>query len=201
MSIHMTVQHSRRAILAGAIAGLAAALSIPLGRLPSVAAADSEPIALGQENVSTNATTLTRVGSGPSLIANGDGPGVGCAGTSASGIGLYGVAQSGHGVVGTSENGSGVEAISTNGVALRVRRGRVRADGVSGVASIRTGETSVTIQPAATVVPDAFVLLTPMSNLDGRDLWVAVQPARGTIDIRISQPADAEMRIGWFLMG
>ena len=199
MAIDMEAQRSRRAMLATAYATLAAAVSLAIGRAIPVDAAEADPLLLGEDNVSTDATSITRVDSGPALVANASGPGVGCAATTETGIALYGVAGSGQGVVGSSVTGSGVEAISPQGIALRVPRGRIRADGISGVARVARNESFVIVQPAVSIARDAFVLASPMTNLAGRDLWCEVDGE--TLQIHIDPPADVDIRIAWFLMG
>jgi len=195
-----SVIHSRRTVLASALAVVGGAVGMVLGREFTVRAADgAAPVVLGATNSSDSATRIVRSTSGPALIADGSGPGVGLSGTSEAGIAVYGVAQSGFGVLGSSATGSGVEAVSPGGIALRVRRGRVRADGISGIARIVEGASIVTMRPAALIAPDAFVLLTPMADLGGRDLWAVVKEE--TLDIHVSSPVDEDTRIGWFLLG
>jgi hypothetical protein len=194
-------RHSRRALLAGALGGVAAATAAALGRVAPVTGAHEGPVLLGEQNQSTSVTRITRTSSGPALVADGSGPGVGCSGTTRSGIALYGVADSGQGVVGSSETGTGVEAVSSNGIALRVQRGRVRFDGISGTARIAAGHSVALVVPAAHMVRDAFVLLTPMSDLAGRGLWFSRRPDEGGFAIHLSSPPDQDVHVGWLLLG
>ena len=63
------------------------------GREFTVSAADgSAPVVMGATNTSDSATRVVRSTSGPALIADSSGPGVGLSGTSDTGIAVYGVA-------------------------------------------------------------------------------------------------------------
>jgi hypothetical protein len=178
-----------------------AAAATVVSRSTTVTAQAGDPVILGQHRTTRGATRVTRSDSGPALVGDGTGPGIGVSGTSQTGIAVYGVAEAGQGVVGSSIRGSGVEAVSPHGIALRVRRGRVRYDGISGSARMAKGDSVALVRPATTIVPDAFVLLTPMFNLDGRDLWFTRQSGREEFAIRLSQPADEDLFIGWLMLG
>jgi hypothetical protein len=78
----------------------------------------------------------------------------------ASSRGVWGRSNSGRGVYGQATTGSGLYGTATTGFALRTS-GRVRAEKVSGVASIPAGATSVTVSPGVDITSGSFVLLSP----------------------------------------
>lgn len=123
--------------------------------------------------------------------------------SSASKTGVYGAANQGagsRGVWGRSQSGSGVYGSSPNGYALR-GSGRVRFDKVSGVATIPAGSTSKTIALDVNVTSSSFALLTPRSNLGGRDLWYTVNATANSITIRISSARSSNTAVAWLLVG
>jgi hypothetical protein len=90
--------------------------------------------------------------------------------------------------------------MSTTGYALR-GTGRLRFDKVSGVATIPAGSTSKTIALDVNVTSSSFVLLTPRTNLGGRDLWYTVNPTNDSITIRISSTRSSNTAVAWLLVG
>jgi hypothetical protein len=52
-----------------------------------------------------------------------------------------------------------------------------------------------------TVTPEAFVLLAPRANLNGRDLWYTTDPEADTFAIHISQPRSKPLPVAWLLLG
>jgi hypothetical protein len=68
------------------------------------------------------------------------------------------------------------------------------------VATIAAASSSVTVQ-SAVVVQDSFVLLTPRSNLRGRDLWYTTNPEADTFTIHISEPRSNPTLVAWLLLG
>jgi hypothetical protein len=188
-------------VLTSAVAATAAIVGATFSRVVPAAAAERLPVLLGQRNISDQATRIERTSSGPALIADSRGPGVGVSGTSEGGVAVYGVSDIGKGVVGASKHGSGVEAESQEGVALRVRRGRVRFDGNSGVARIATGDTGARVVPAARLPQNAVVLLTPMADLRGRDLWYTRNRSDDDFLIHMSEPRSEPTQISWLVLG
>jgi hypothetical protein len=69
------------------------------------------------------------------------------------------------------------------------------------MATIPVGKTSVTVHPEVKVVPAAFVLLTPTTNLGTRALWYTSKPAADTITIHISSARTSATKIAWLLLG
>lgn len=114
--------------------------------------------------------------------------------------GVWGRSNRGQGVRGQATGGVGVYATATTGFALRTS-GRLKVDKVSGVASIPAGATSVTVSPGVDVTDSSFVLLTPMVNLGGRDLWVSLDPSADTVTIRISTQRGSVTKVAWLLLG
>jgi hypothetical protein len=93
-----------------------------------------------------------------------------------------------------------VFASSSTGYALRTT-GRLKADKVSGVATIVAGSTSKTITPGVNVTSGSFVLLTPKVNLGGRDLWFTTDAANNKFTIRISSKRSSGTKVAWLLLG
>lgn len=114
--------------------------------------------------------------------------------------GVLGRSASGRGVSGEVSSGIGLFGSATSGFALRTS-GRVRADKVSGVATINAGNTSVTVAPGVNVVASSFVLLTPKVNIGTRALWFTTNPTTNRFTIRMSSSRAGSTRIAWLLMG
>ncbi len=110
-----------------------------------------------------------------------------------------------------AEGSVAVDAVSSGGIGVRTHaflngialatRGRVQAVGISGVATIPVGATTITITPGVKIVSQCFVLLTPKTNLDTRGLWFTTNPAAGTFTIRISSARTVVTRVVWLLSG
>ena len=103
---------------------------------------------------------------------------------------MYGHASSGVGLYGTT----------TTGYALRTS-GRIRADKVSGVATIEAGNVNITVTPGVDVTASSFVLLTPKANLGGRDLWFTTDATSNRFTIRISSARTSSTPVAWLLVG
>jgi hypothetical protein len=126
---------SRRAVLAGALGGLAAAAASSLIRPSTAAAADGGPVLLGaSDNSATLNTGITNTGGGTVLTSTATGSGYAIVATGNAGRGVSANTQTGsavrasangagYGVYSTSTTGTGVLASSTSGVALRVSSG------------------------------------------------------------------------------
>ncbi len=194
-------RYSRRVLMSGAVAAAAATIASAVGWPFEARADDGEAVRLGRTSVAAAETRVRRSSSGPALSGEASGPGVGVVGMTRTGIGTYGIADSGHGVVGESVDGIGIEARSSNGVALRIRRGRLKADGISGVAFIAAGDERAIVRPGVHIAVGSFVLLSPMVDLAGRDLWYTIEPGNRTITVRLSRAADTSVRVGWLLVG
>jgi hypothetical protein len=113
-------------------------------------------------------------------------------------FGLFGTSTDGDGVHGETANGNGGSFKSDNGNAISTD-GRLHFDRVSGVATIAAGDTSKVVSPGTDLTAATFVLLTPRSNLGGRDLWYTVDAAANTFRIRISK-AMGTLKVGWLLI-
>jgi hypothetical protein len=127
---------SRRAVLAGALSGVAAAVASSLVRPSTVGATDHSPLIVGEANTETLQTTLTNTSAGVntlSAVANGTGTAI--AGTSNAGRGLTGVTLTGIAVRAAAfGDGQGLWASSTTGIALRASGGGQGA-GISSTSS------------------------------------------------------------------
>lgn len=136
---------------------------------------------------------------------------IGVLGVSTSGSGVEGRSDSSSGVSGSSGTGTGVAGFSASGFAVSGvsigsgfalgTGGRVLHAGISGVATIPTGKTSVTVHPDVNVVASSFVLLTPNTNLASRSLWYTIKPATDAITIHIGSARTSPTRVSWLLLG
>jgi hypothetical protein len=148
---------SRRAILAGALGGVAAAAASSLIRPSTASATDDSPLVVGQVNSATLATTLDRTATtGPTFMAI-------STGTNSSGIAVRAAANGpGYGVYATSATGTGALASSTSGLALRATSGG-QAAAISSTSSTKpslvsqsTGGTVGVVGLGASFVPAAY---------------------------------------------
>jgi hypothetical protein len=104
---------SRRALLAGAVAGIGAWAASAIGRASPLRAADGEAVLVGGEYTATSRTMFTNTqDDGVALQGLAATDGIGVAGGSDSGAAVYGLSQSGWGVVGTSHANTGVSGFS-----------------------------------------------------------------------------------------
>jgi hypothetical protein len=118
---------SRRAVLAGALSGVVAAVASSLVRPSTVGAANGDPLLVGQGNTETSPTTLTNStlgGTTLSAVAAAAGTGTAILGTSSAGTGVTGSTQTGTGMrAAAGTTGVGIWASSTTGLALRANGG------------------------------------------------------------------------------
>jgi hypothetical protein len=141
--------------------------------------------------------------------------GNGVHGTSTSNRGVWGESTSGNGVVGAGVNGVvgtgttgvhgsgssvGVKAESSDGFAVHTTAGRIRFDGISGVATILEGDTRVTLTPDIAVGAHTLVLLTPHVDLRGRDCWFSIPSGGSAININISESRGSDVRIAYLIL-
>ena len=114
---------SRRAVLAGAIGGVAAAAASSLVRPSTVSATDHSPLVVGEANTATLQTTLTNSTAGAttlSAVTAATGSGTAVLGTSSAGRGITGSTQTGIAMrAAAGADGVGVWATSATGIALR----------------------------------------------------------------------------------
>jgi hypothetical protein len=190
---------TRRAVLTGAIAGAGAVVAGAIGRVSPVLA-DGENIQIGGDYATARSrTAITNETNNETVwyLYN-----------SHQGTALFALSNSGIGVNAISNFDSGVYAVgkpaitadpSGEGYAI-VGKGRVRLERISGVAVIPAGRTSVRITPGVNLNTGSFVLLTPRSNLKGRDLWYRTDPPNERFTIYISSPRSVATRISWLLL-
>jgi len=115
-------------------------------------------------------------------------------------FGYSAIDGSSKGVYGESPSGSGVYGISANGYAFR-GSGRVKFEKVSGVAVISSGAKTKKITPGINVTSTSFVLLSPRTNLGGRDIWFTIDSTANTFTIHLSSARSSSTPIGWLLVG
>jgi len=134
--------------------------------------------------------------------------GNGVHGASRDNRGVWGESTSGAGVDGESTNGAGVKAhgatgvlaSSSTGMAIHTTAGRVRFDGISGVATIPQGGTQVEVETNVPLGQHTFVLLSPRSNLNGRDLWYQIPADTGKVTIRISSARNHNTPVSYLIL-
>lgn len=115
------------------------------------------------------------------------------------------------GVLGVSTSGDGVRGEATSGAALRgtasskagyaIRgSGRLRFEKVSGIATIASGGTSVTVTPGTDVTTASFVLLTAKANIGTRSLYFTTDATTDRFTIHLSSSAAASTPVAWLLL-
>ncbi|HSM18548.1 MAG TPA: hypothetical protein VK845_16290 [Gemmatimonadales bacterium] len=115
--------------------------------------------------------------------------------------GVFGRSPKGHGLHGETGNGAAVFGKANQyGHALRTR-GRIKAEQVSGVATIPAGSTGVTVSPPVNVTSGSFVLLTPKANIGSRGLWFTTNASADTFRIRMSSSRSSNTKVAWLLLG
>jgi hypothetical protein len=122
---------SRRAVLAGALGGVAAAAASSLIRPSTAAAADGDPLLLGHtDNTATLNTALTNSTLGGTVLtATASGTGTAIIGTGNAGRGVFASTQTGIGLrASAAASGYGVYSTSATGIALRATSGGQAAD-------------------------------------------------------------------------
>jgi hypothetical protein len=124
----------------------------------------------------------------------------GVRGLSTVGRGVYGQATSGQGVRGSATSGTGGFFAATSGYALRTS-GRLKAEQVSGIATIPKGTAAKDVILGVNVTASSFVLLTPRGNLGGRSLWCTLDTTNDRVTIRASSAVPADLPVGWLLLG
>ena len=156
----MVAARSRRAVLAAAASAAAASAAATLARPLSAAAADGDPLILGQQNQADTNTTLDgALIAKPFLMVENAEPGLPAAliGRSLNGTGVYGQTEGNSGVVtgsasagvyGTASTPGAIGVVAVNGnltgTGLWVQ-GKVKLRTRSGRATVRAGRSSVDI--------------------------------------------------------
>lgn len=69
------------------------------------------------------------------------------------------------------------------------------------MATIGAGKKGVTVSPGVNVTPSSFVLLTPKTNLGGRNLWFTTNATANIITIRMSSARSSGTKVAWLLLG
>lgn len=191
---------SRRALLIGTVAAVGAGIASVVGRAVPGAAADGDPALLGRSNETTGTTRVTRTTNGPALIADAAPSGTALTGAASDGVGVQAIADRGLAISAMAVEGVAVDARSFGGDAIRVRHGRVRLGGLSGLVTIREGEERVVVSPWVPFRAGSILLLSPRSDLGGRDLWYELDGEERQYAIRVSAPATVRIDVGWVLL-
>jgi hypothetical protein len=219
-------ERSRRGLLAAAAGAAAAAVVASVARFTPASAADGDAAIVGQRNEGESTTTFHAESAwglaGSSTNSRGvsgmseAGQGVhgestlsaGVSGVSEQGNGVHGTSRDNRGVWGESTNGPGVDASGATGVraaspaglALHTTSGRVRLEGISGVAVIPSGQQEVAVKPAVALDRNTFVLLTPKANLGQKTLWYTVSLDTGEIVIHISGTRSKDTPVAYLML-
>ncbi|MGA2528963.1 MAG: hypothetical protein ABSG36_07340 [Acidimicrobiales bacterium] len=173
---------TRRAVIAGAAAGLAGLVADSVISAEPASASNGDAVLLGYYN-SANSTTMINTTNG----------------TAVSGISQ----EEGTGVEGASDTGVGVLAVSGSGTALRVegvarfsRSGSAVVAGAAGAA-----KTSVTVT-GVDLSDSSLILATPQDYLAGVSVAAVVPDvSAGAFTIYLTRPVDAQLTIAWFILG
>ena len=225
MTTDLNRPRTRRALL-GAAVGAVGASVIGAVAAPGLALADDDgaPILVGSQfgdvrsltslanSTNDNAVFAASSAGGGNAIAGSSASASGVHGESSSGVGVSGFSASATAVEGDSLSGIGISATASTGIALRasasdpkgtalLTSGRIRVDGVSGVATILAGTTSVTFTPGVDLVNTSFVLLTPKANIGARALWFSTNTTANTISIHLSPSRPKRTNVAWLLIG
>lgn len=222
----MNTPRSRRGLLAAGLGAAAAALAAAATKVAPVSAADGYHVVIGADNegeVATRLITETDVAfvgrstEGRGLTGNStNNQGVygesttkaGVAGTSDSGPGVNGTSTSSQGVLGTSVSGPGLEGSgavgvqvsSEDGYALYSTQGRLRFDGISGLAVIEAGKTEVRVQVDVDVNDNTICLLTPQANNGGLALWYSRAADTNEIVIKMGASRPQNTRVAYLVL-
>ena len=192
MAIDTTTPRSRRALLTAAVGGAAAAVAATVAKVSPVEAADPNDVVKGVDNFASS-TTKIHVGSGTAFHGSAGLDGVGIFGSSTQGSAV-------HGATGPGTSAAGLSGDSPSGYGLRITRGRIKVEEVSGVAVIKKGRKSVTVKPGVDINAKTFMLLTPMHNMGTRALWFTKNPASDKIVIRMSSTRGGPTKIAWLAL-
>ena len=196
----------------GEVAGLYGSATSGAGPTKGVLGVINSPDGIGVEgyaNIASGpaagvyglAKSPTGVGTvGHNLAATGESIGVRGSTSSPTGQGVVGLTTGGQGVRGQATNGAALYGTATTGYALRTS-GRLRAEKVSGLATIGAGKTSATVTPGVDVTTTSLVLLTARTNIGTRALWVTTDATANRFTIRLSSSRTSSTQVGWLLLG
>ena len=108
-------------------------------------------------------------------------------------------AQSSHGdaLFATSPNGTALHGTSAHGLALHVQ-GKAKFDH-SGVATVASGHTSVTVSVAGIAASD--VVLATIQNPQPGLAVAGAQAGSGSLTITLTGAAESSVQVGWLVLG
>jgi hypothetical protein len=70
----------------------------------------------------------------------------------------------------------------------------------TGVATIRAGTSSRTVDPGVNINERTFVLLTPMADIGSRALWFTKNANADTFTIRMSPTRSRNTKVAWLAL-
>jgi len=221
-------RRSRRQLLTRGAGTLAAVLTAEtLARPVPAAAADGNPVTLGQLNTETTLTEITNsTDNANTLRCSARGSGDAVQAVSDSGAGVSGNSGPGVGVQGVTNNGTGVMGLSTSGIAM-VGKSQGFGDGVHGEAPLgigvkATGKTAlqvngpavfnrsgiVTVAAGHSTVTNTGIALTAASlvlaTIQGNVAGVFVQGvtrvtgSSGSFTIHLNKTVSKSVKVAWF---
>lgn len=222
----MSRSSSRRGLLAAGAAAAAAAAAASFARYSPASAADGDTVTVGSSNEGTSVTSFNIKGDGgiaatsdtAKAVAGTSTSGQGVHGTSSSSAGVAGVSDSGNavhgtstssrGVYGQSTSGPGVEgsgavgvkAESSGGYALETTQGAVKFTGISGIATIPSGDTVITVKPGVSITNSTLMLLTPEGNIGNHSVWFTKPGNAGEINIHISSARSNPTKVAYLVV-
>jgi len=135
-------------------------------------------------------------------VASQDAGSRGVFGRSNAGHGVHGEATSGLGVRGYATSGVGLSGEATTGYALRTK-GRVTFDRSVGLATIASGQKSVTVTPGIDLTATTAVVATLQGSAGGTTTVhrVAVNTTANTFTIDLTANSTASVKVAWHLFG
>ncbi len=126
----------------------------------------------------------------------------GVLGQTTAGRGVQGQATSGLGVRGYATSGIGGSFEATTGYALAAK-GRVRLDNCSGIATINSGNISVTVAPGIDLTTASAAVATLQASAGGTTTVhrCVVNATANTITIYLTAHATVNVRVAWHVFG
>jgi hypothetical protein len=94
----------------------------------------------------------------------------------------------------------GVKAESQGGYAIETTAGRVKFGGISGITTIKGGDTSVTVKPGFTIGNTTLVLVSPQANIGNRALWYTKDGSSGDIVIHLSSSRSNDTHVAYLIL-
>jgi hypothetical protein len=136
------------------------------------------------------------------LYGRADNGGYGVVGETTNGQGVRALATTGHALRAHATSGTGLFADSNSGIALRTK-GRLSFEQSSGLATVASGTSSVTVTPGTDLSASSFGLATLNGSAGGATavLRVAVDSAANTLTIHLTANTATDVKVAWLVLG